>query len=79
MVKIHYLIVSLFFFSVSYNILFREKIILGIYGKSIIPLGEKLIIAIPTILTGLILLIFFFKTKYKKEVEHSKCPKSKQT
>ncbi len=79
MKKIHYLIISLFFLVVSYNIFVKEKIVLGIYGKGIVNLEEKLLIGIPFIFVGLFLLILFFKTKYEKESEYSKCPKCKET
>jgi len=75
MKKINYLIVSLFFFAISYNIIFKDKIVLGIYGTEIINLEKKLIVLIPIIIVGLFLFYLFLKTKYKKEIEYSKCPK----
>ena len=77
--KFHYLLLSIFFFITSYKILFEDKIDLGIYGMKIVNLEQKLIMSIPLILVGLILFFMFLKTRNKKEIEFSKCPKCKET
>lgn len=79
MKKINYLIVSLFFFAVSYNIAVKNKIVLGIYGGSIVDFDKKLIILIPIFLIAVFLFYMFLKTKYEKEIKYTKCPKCKDT